>query len=337
MGREKQQSGFGADLSAFAGITSFMHQPVSRELGAIDAAIVGVPFDGGSTSFRSGARFGPRKIREMSSIIWGYNRILEVAPTEALRVADYGDVDVDLTNIKKNLELVGAEVREILGGGPKIVALGGDHSITYPLLRAHFEKYGPVAVVHFDSHSDTSPEDMDHGTPFRQAIGEGLIDTDAYLQIGIRGSRVDSGCIEFARKLGAEVLTIEDCFSLGMPAIVEKIHEMMGKHPVYVSLDIDAIDPAYAPATGTPEVGGFTSYQMLQLVRGLRGLNLVGFDLVEVCPPYDNPGEITSILAANLVFEFLSLLAVGKMSERSCVREKDTTSGNCAIRKGREV
>ncbi|OSI26674.1 agmatinase [Bradyrhizobium canariense] len=307
----KGNPALGADLAAFSGITTFMRQPASRKLDNVDVAIVGVPFDGGTTSFRGGSRFGPRKIREMSVIQWGYNQAMRVAPLDQLRVVDYGDVDVELTNIQKNIKSIAAEVSCILKAGPKIIALGGDHSISYPLLRAHARKYGPLAVVHFDAHSDCSRESVDHGTPFRQAIDDGLIDVEAYVQVGIRGPRAIPNAIELAEEMGAKVLTIDRCFEIGIPKVVRTIRAAMGSRRVYVSLDIDAVDPAYAPATGTPEVGGFTAYQMLQMVRGLRGLNLVGFDLVEVCPPYDNPGEITSVLAANLAFEFLSLLAIG--------------------------
>jgi len=219
---------------------------------------------------------------------------------------------VEPTSIQDNIQAIAAEVGAIVNSGPNVIALGGDHSISLPLLRAHAAKFGPLAVVHFDSHSDTSRGHTDHGTPFREAIEAGLIDTEAYIQIGIRGPGYETDEIEYARDLGAKVLTIDTCFEMGIPAVTRTIKELMGQRQVYVSFDIDSVDPAYAPATGTPEVGGFTSYQALQLIRGLRGLDLIGFDLVEVSPPYDNPGEITSILAANLVFEFLSLLALNK-------------------------
>jgi arginase family enzyme len=178
-------------------------------------------------------------------------------------------------------------------------------------LRAHAAKLGPLGVVHFDSHTDTEGGRFDHATPFHHAIREGLIDPEVYIQVGIRGPLFHPNEVETAKDLGAKVLAIEDCFEMGIPAVIQAIRELMGNRRVYISLDIDAVDPAYAPGTGTPEVGGFTSYQMLQIVRGLQDLNLVGFDLVEVSPPYDS-GEITSILAANLVFEFLSLLAVNR-------------------------
>jgi agmatinase/guanidinopropionase len=306
---------YGASQEAFAGIPTFMRQPASRDLSGVDVAIVGVPFESGATSYRSGTRFGPRKIRELSLIIWGYNKVLKVAPLDVLKLVDYGDVSVEPTNIQTNIEAVAREVGAIVKAGPTVISLGGDHSISFPLLQAHATKFGPLAVVHFDSHSDTGGGHPNHGTPFRQAIKAGLIDTEAYIQIGIRGPGVAHDDVAYARSLGAKVLTIDDCFEMGLPAIIETVQNLMGDRQVYVSFDIDSIDPAYAPATGTPEVGGFTSYQALQLVRGLQGLNLVGFDLVEVSPPYDNPGEITSILAANICFEFLSLIALQKQAD----------------------
>jgi agmatinase len=302
---------YGAHLDAYAGIPSFMRRPASRDLDGVDVAIVGIPFDSGAISYRSGARLGPRKIREASLIMWGYNPVVKVAPLDALNVVDYGDVATHPTSIEETIESVGAEVRGILAQGPTVVALGGDHSVTLPLLRAHAERFGPLAVIHFDSHCDTEAGGFQHGTPFRHAVEEGLIDLQAFVQVGIRGPLYHPEDVENSRRLGARVLTIDECFEMGIPAVVQAVQGIVGERRAYVSLDIDAVDPAYAPATGTPEVGGFTSYQMVQLVRGLRGLNTVGFDLVEVSPPYD-AGDITSILAANLLFEFLSVLALKK-------------------------
>ncbi|MEM7343271.1 MAG: agmatinase [Chloroflexota bacterium] len=303
---------YGAHMGAFAGIPTFMRQPASRNFDNIDVAVVGIPFDSGANSHRSGTRLGPRKIREMSLLMWGYNDVLSISPLEVLNLVDYGDVDVEPINIETTMAVITKEVSTILEAGPLVMSLGGDHSISLPLLRAHAAKHGPVALIHFDSHCDTSRRDKyDHGTPFRRAIEEDLINIDAYLQIGIRGPTYP-GDVQAARDLGANVLTIGQCFEMGIPAIIKTIHDVVGDRPAYVTLDIDSIDPSYAPGTGTPEVGGFTSYQMLQMVRGLRGLNLIGFDLVEVNPAYDSPGEITAILAANLAFEFLSVVALGR-------------------------
>lgn len=308
-------SAYGEHLEPFSGITTFMRRPANRELEGVDVAIAGIPFDSG-TSYRSGARFGPRKIREASLLLWGYNQVMKIAPAEVLQIVDYGDIEVIPVDIQATMQAITSEMDAILKTGASVVALGGDHSISLPALRAHAARFGPLAVVHFDSHPDTWDEEYpsqpySHGTPFRRALEESLIEPEAYIQVGIRGSTSAADDLAQARQMGARVITIERAFEMGIEAVVHKIHEIAGSHPVYVSLDIDAVDPAYAPGTGTPEVGGFSSFQMLQLVRGLKGLNLVGFDLVEVSPPYDH-GDITSILAANLVFEFLSLLALKK-------------------------
>lgn len=306
---------YGAHMQPFAGIPTFMRQPATRDLTDVDVAVMGVPFDGG-TSYRSGTRMGPRKIREASLMLWGYNNVQSIAPLEWLDVVDYGDVDVVPVSIEATMDHITAEAKDVLDSHTTLVTLGGDHSITLPLLRAHAAAFGPLAVVHFDSHPDTWESEFggqlcSHGTPFRRAIEEGLIDTSAYIQVGIRGSTSGPEDLVEARQLGAHVLPIETVFEQGIPQVIQLIQVMMGERRVYVSLDIDAVDPAYAPGTGTPEVGGLTSFQILQLVRGLKGLNIVGFDLVEVNPAYDH-SDITSILAANLAFEFLSLLALQK-------------------------
>ena len=315
MTTKKPDPAFGAHLEPFSGIPTFMRQPATRDLEGIDIAVVGVPFDSG-TSYRSGTRFGPRKIRETSLLLWGFNAVLGVAPAKELKVVDYGDMEVVPVDIQATMEVITNEATTILAHNTLPISLGGDHSITLPLLRAHAAQFGPLAVVHFDSHPDTwnrefGDQPYSHGTPFRRALEEQLIDPKAYCQVGIRGPVSDSFDLDEARELGAQIITINQAFELGIPAVIEKIHDVIGKRSVYVSLDIDSVDPAFAPGTGTPEVGGFTSYQMLQLVRGLRGLNLVGFDLVEVSPPYDH-SDITAILAANLVFEFLSIKALMK-------------------------
>jgi agmatinase/guanidinopropionase len=306
---------FGEHLEPFGGITTFMRQPATREYEGVDVAVVGIPFDSG-TSYRGGARFGPRVIREASLLLWGYNQVLGVAPLEHLKVIDYGDVDVVPVDIQASMDAIEQETSTLLEAGLTIAALGGDHSISLPLLRAHARVHGPLAVVHFDSHPDTwdfeyPSHPYSHGTPFRRAIEENLLDTKAYIQVGIRGSTTGAQDLNNARGLGARVITIDQAFEMGITEVIAEIQGAIGDRPLYVSLDIDAVDPAFAPGTGTPEVGGFSSYQILQLVRGLRGLNLIGFDLVEVSPPYDHC-EITAILAANLAFEFLSLLALEK-------------------------
>lgn len=299
----------------YQGIATFGRQPHTRDIAGADVVVMGVPYDG-STSYRSGTRFGPRAIREQSLLLWGYNNALQVAPFEKLKVLDYGDVDVVPVDVMATHQAVEADASNILTQGCRLITLGGDHSISLPLLRAHAKQHGPVAVVHFDAHPDTWDEEYkshrySHGTPFRRAIEEGLIDTAAYFQIGIRGPTAGPQDYEDAKRLGARLITIDEALTLGTAAVISELQQTVGTRPVYVTLDIDSVDPAFAPGTGTPEVGGFTSYQMLQLVRGLRGLNVIGGDIVEVSPPFDGQ-QITAIFAANLAFEFLSLMALRK-------------------------
>jgi agmatinase len=303
---------FGADLEPFMGIPSFMRLPVTRVLQDVDVAILGVPFDSG-TSYRSGARFGPRKIREASLTLWGHNPTMNVTPTKVLQVVDYGDVSIIPTSIEHTMEAITSTASEVIASGATLISLGGDHSIALPLLRAHAKKFGPLGVVHIDAHLDTWEAEFDsipysHGTPFRYAIQEGLIRKGEYMQLGIRGPVSAADDYKDAAELGARTITMHEIFNMGLPKILEEVREVM-RGPVYISLDIDSADPAFAPGTGTPEVGGFNSYQLLQLVRGLQGLDLVGFDLVEVSPPYDH-ADITATLASNLIFEYLSLLAL---------------------------
>ena len=303
---------FGADLQPFMGIPSFMRLPVTRELKDVDVAILGVPFDSG-TSYRTGTRFGPRKIREASLMIWGHNSTLNVTPLKKLKVVDYGDVSVVPTSIEHTMTAITETASGIIETGTMLITLGGDHSIALPLLRAHARKHGPVSLVHIDAHIDTWEAEFEavpysHGTPFRYALQEGLVREGEYMQIGIRGPVSNENDYADARELGARIVTIHEVMEKGVQAVLKEAHERM-KGPVYVTVDIDSVDPAYAPGTGTPEVGGLSSYQLLQLVRGLHGLNLIGFDLVEVSPPFDH-GDITSILASNVAFEYLSLLAL---------------------------
>ncbi len=299
----------------YSGIASFGRVPVASDATGFDVSILGIPYDG-SVSYRSGTRFGPRSIREQSLLLWGYNNVLNVAPFKTLAVADLGDVDVfppDIVATHREIERVASK---ILTTNSRLISLGGDHSVSLPLLRAHAKKHGPVAVVHFDAHPDTwdseySGQRYSHGTPFRRAIEESLIDTSGYFQIGLRGPTNGPEDYLDAARLGAHLITFDEFRRTGIDAVLNEVRSAIGTRPTYVTLDIDAVDPAFAPGTGTPEVGGFSSYEILQLVRGLRGLNLIGFDLVEVSPAYDS-SNITAILAANLVFEFLSLVALQK-------------------------
>jgi agmatinase len=296
----------------FAQISTFMRLPHHRVPSDLDVALVGIPFDGG-TSYRAGARFGPREIRAQSSMIRPWNPVLRVSPFEALRIADYGDIDISPVSIERTNEIVELEITAILAAGCIPVSVGGDHSIALPILRALAKRHGPISLVHFDSHPDTWDQYFGsryfHGTMFRRAVEENLIDPRRTFQIAIRGSLYGADDFDFQAQHGMSVLRVESLKEQGVGWAVEQYARLRGV-PVYVSFDIDAVDPAFAPGTGTPEAGGLTSYEALSLVRGLAGLDLVGFDLVEVAPQYDSPGQITALLAANLLFEFLSLLAL---------------------------
>ncbi|NQV25343.1 MAG: agmatinase [Rhodopirellula sp.] len=297
----------------FQGIATFGHQPYCPDPAEADVMILGVPFDG-TVSGRSGTRLGPRAIRDQSLCLWGYNNALQVAPFEQLRVVDGGDVEVIPPDVVRTHNNVQTAAERVLDAGCMLITLGGEHSISLPLLRAHAAKHGPLAMIQFDAHPDLWDEEypglkFSHGTPFRRALEEGLIDPTAFVQIGIRGPTGGPQDYEDVRQSGALMFTADEIDKRGIDGILRGARQRIGDRPVYVTFDIDVADPAYAPGTGTPEVGGFTSRELLRLVRGLRGLNFTGFDLVEVSPAYDSSG-ITALLGANLVFEFLSLLAV---------------------------
>uniref|UniRef100_A0A7C4QSE2 Agmatinase n=1 Tax=Schlesneria paludicola TaxID=360056 RepID=A0A7C4QSE2_9PLAN len=299
----------------FAGIGTFGRAEFRTDFAGAEAVILGIPYDS-STSYRSGCRFGPRAIREQSLLLWGYNNAQRVAPFRELKLVDAGDVEVVPVDILATHLAIETAAERVLSAGASLFCLGGDHSISLPLLRQHARRYGPPAVIHFDAHPDTwdceyHGHKYSHGTPFVRALEEGVIDAAAYVQIGIRGPTGGPEDYAQAERLGARMITIDELRSRTFAEILAEVHLRVGCRPLYLTLDIDCVDPAFAPGTGTPEVGGLTSYEILQLVRGLRGLHLIGGDLVEVCPPYD-PAGITSILAANLVFEMLSLLALSR-------------------------
>jgi len=296
----------------FGQVATFMLLPQAETARGLDVALLGIPYDGG-TSYRTGARFGPRAVREQSSLIRPWNPVLKVHPFEKLHVADCGDVNVAPISIERTYEAIERRIGEVAAEGAMPVCVGGDHSVTLPILRALARRHGrPLGVVHFDAHPDTWDEYFGskffHGTPFRRAVEEGLVDPRRMIQIGIRGPLYGSEDFEFQDRHGIEVIRIETVKEQGTAWVTERLGRLRGG-PVYCSFDIDAVDPAYAPATGTPEVGGLTSYEALVLVRALVGLALVGADVVEVSPPYDGPGQITSLLAANLMFELVSVLA----------------------------
>lgn len=306
----------GLDSPRFVGIRTFMRLPHVTDVSQCDAFIVGIPFDTGAT-FRVGARFAPEAIRSISVMLRAYHPHHRFDICDRLSVADAGDLTVLPGFAEASLDRVRDQLVRLLeqsnGGVP--VVLGGDHTVVLPELRAHAQyRQQKIAVVHFDSHPDTWDEywgeRYTHGTMYRRAIEEGLVDTEHSIQVGLHGTLFDPDDWDQTRALGFEVLTLRETLALGMPATVARIRERVGDAPVMLSLDIDVLDPAYAPGTGTPEVGGYTTIQMQDLLRGLGGLNYVGFDVVEVLPQYDGPGQITSLLAANLCWEFLALAAL---------------------------
>jgi len=284
-----------------------MRLPHVTDPAGLDAAIVGVPFDGG-TSYRPGSRYGPREIRNQSSLIRSYNFFQKVSPFDRLNVADVGDIDAPPVSIEKCYAAVEAGVGAIADAGARPIVIGGDHSISLPVLRALARRHGPLALVQFDAHIDTWDEYFGgkyfHGTPFRRAIEEKLIDGRRFIQVGIRGPMYGEDDFDFHREHGITVLDIEQVKERGVAWTIGEIRRVV-TGSAYMTFDIDSVDPAFAPGTGTPEVGGLTSHEALRLVRGLAGLTLVGGDIVEVSPLYDGPGQITAVLASNLMFEFL--------------------------------
>jgi agmatinase len=298
----------------FSDVRTFMRLPNTRDLPNADAAIVGAPFDTGAT-FRAGARFGPEGIRSASHLLRRYNPSLDVAIFDYLSVIDYGDVPVVPGYIEESYRRIEEGLEPVHGAGVPPIVLGGDHSIALPELRAAAAVHGPLALVQFDSHPDTwnayFGERHTHGTPFRRAVEEGLLDTSRSVQVGMRGSIYDRGDWDDAREMGFDLVPTDEVRELGIPQVINRIRGRTGDAKVYVSFDVDFVDPAYAPGTGTPEIGGFTSREAQEFMRGLAGLQIVGFDVVEVYPAYDH-AQITALLAANVAHEFLSLLAFSR-------------------------
>jgi len=296
----------------FSGVRTFMRLPNTRDLENADAAIVGAPFDTGA-SFRAGARFGPEGIRSVSHLLRPYNPSQDVQIFDHLSVIDYGDVPVVPGYIEESYEKIVEGLEEVHNAGVVPIVLGGDHSIALPELRAAAAVHGPLALVQFDSHADTWDEyfgkKFNHGTVFRRAVEEGLLIPENSIQVGMRGSLYDQGDLEASRELGFDLLTTDAVRKLGIEETIDRIRGRVGEAKVYVSFDVDFVDPAFAPGTGTPEVGGFSSREAQEFVRGLLGLEIVGSDLVEVYPPYDGPGQVTALLAANVAFELLSQIA----------------------------
>lgn len=298
----------------FSGIKTFMRLPHVRTTEGIDFAIIGVPCDAGA-SFRTGQRNGPEAIRSVSALLRHHNPILDVSIFDYCSGVDYGDLPVVPGYIEDCYEKIEESLFPLIDAGVVPLILGGDHSITLPELRALAKKYGPIALIHFDSHSDTVDEyfgrPYNHGTPFRRAVEEKLLLVDHSIQVGMRGSIFSKDALDLAKSLGFEVITTDEGREMGIGSLIQKIQNRVGDAKVFISFDVDFVDPAYAPGTGTPEVGGFTSGEAISLIRGLNGLKLIGCDVVEVLPDFD-PSGITALLASNIVYEFMSLLALNK-------------------------
>ncbi|GAA6196788.1 agmatinase [Pseudophaeobacter sp.] len=300
----------GNDLARFSGPSTFMRLPQATSLEGLDVAFLGVPMDIG-TSWRSGTRFGPKQIRSESAMLRPYNMATGAAPFDSLNAGDIGDLAINTFSLKESLRIIEESYQAILSGSVIPMAMGGDHSITLPILRAIAAKYGPVALVHVDAHADVN-DDMfgereTHGTVFRRAYEEGLIVADKTYQIGIRGTGYGANDFTEAQGWGFQQFPAQELWGRQLHNMGAEIRRDIGARPVYITYDIDSLDPAYAPGTGTPEIGGLTTPQALELIRAMKGLNIVGCDLVEVSPPYDTSGN-TALTAANLLYEMMCVL-----------------------------
>ncbi|MDB5817997.1 MAG: agmatinase [Rhizobacter sp.] len=299
-------------MPRFAGIATMMRLPFQETTEGLDACFVGVPFDLG-TSNRSGARFGPRQVRTESVLLRPYNMATRAAPFDSLQVADIGDVATNAYNIFDSIDRIATAYDAIIANGCRPISIGGDHTIALPILRAMHKRYGKIGVVHVDAHADVNDmmggEKIAHGTPFRRAVEEGLLDCDRVVQIGLRGTGYHADDFDWCRQQGFRVVQAEECWHRSLVPLMQEVVERVGKGgaPVYLSFDIDGLDPSVAPGTGTPEIGGLSVHQGLEIIRSLRGLNLVGADLVEISPPYD-PHGTTALVGANLAFEMLCVM-----------------------------
>ena len=300
----------------FSGPATFARLPRLDEVERADVAVMGVPFDSG-VSYRPGARFGPSHIRASSKLLRTYNPVLDVEPFAVQQVADAGDIACNPFDIMDAVKQIDEGARVVLDRSDKLVTIGGDHTIALPLLRVMHEMHGPIAVVHFDAHLDTwdtyfgAP--VTHGTPFRRASEEGLIDKTGSMHVGIRGPLYSRQDLTDDAVLGFQVIGAHDMDDLGWRGAIEQVKRRVGDRPTYVSLDIDVLDPSFAPGTGTPEAGGLTSRELLNILRGFSELNLVGADIVEVAPAYDH-AEITGIAAAHAAYELISAMATTKQA-----------------------
>ncbi|PWR24277.1 agmatinase [Zavarzinia aquatilis] len=302
-----------AAIPRYAGLPTFMRLPMLTDPTQVDIALVGVPFDGGTTN-RAGARHGPREMRNASAFMRKIHHVTGVAPYDRARVADLGDSPVNPIDLMDSLRLITEFFDGLKQGGCIPITAGGDHLISLPILRA-LAADGPVGMIHFDAHSDTNDRYFGdnlytHGTPFRRAVEEGLLDPKRVVQIGIRGSIYDPSDLDFARAAGFRVIFIEEFIKRTAEDIIAEARDIVGAGRTYVSFDVDSIDPAQAPGTGTPEIGGFSTFEAQRMVRGLAGLDIIGADVVEVSPPFD-VSNMTSLLGATLMFELLCVIAAG--------------------------
>ena len=306
----KNQPLSGNAMPSFGGIATMMRLPFAASAQGLDVAFIGVPLDIG-TSNRAGARFGPRQIRAESSLIRPYNMATGAAPFDTLQVADLGDVPINTYSIDKSMGIIAAFYDRVLASGCKPLTMGGDHTIALPILRALARKHGPVALVHVDAHADINEdmfgEPIAHGTPFRRAVEEGLLDCGKVFQIGLRGTGYAADDFDWPRSQGFTIVPAHEVWHQSLAPLMAQVREQIGQAPVYITFDIDGLDPAFAAGTGTPEIGGLTVPQGLEIIRGCHGLNVVGGDLVEVAPPYDPSGN-TALLGANLLYEMLCVL-----------------------------
>ncbi|MDM7931422.1 agmatinase [Tabrizicola sp.] len=300
----------GNDMPRFGGPATMMRLPVASGAKGLDAAFIGIPMDHG-TSNRPGTRLGPRQIRDESRMLRPYNMATGAAPFEHLQVADIGDVPINTFDLKKTVDIITAHYHEVLGHGTIPLTLGGDHTLTWPILRAIKERHGPVALIHIDAHADINDtmfgETVAHGCPFRRAWEDGCLINDKVFQIGLRGTGYSPEDFDWARDKGWTVVQAEECWNKSLTGLMAQVRDRIGDAKVYISYDIDSLDPAFAPGTGTVEPGGLTIWQALEIIRGCAGLNIIGGDLVEVSPPYDPTGN-TALIGANILYEMLCVL-----------------------------
>lgn len=300
----------GNEMPRFGGPGTMMRLPAQPTAEGLDACFVGIPMDIGASN-RSGTRFGPRAIRAESGMMRPYNMATGAGPFAKMQVADIGDVAINTFDLKKTVDIITATYDDILKHDVVPLTLGGDHTLSYPVLRSIARKHGPVALIHVDAHADTNDEmfgeKIAHGTPFRRAVEDGLLINDKVFQIGLRGTGYEPGDFDWGRDQGFTVIQAEECWHKSLTPLMEDIRAKIGDVPVYLTYDIDSLDPSIAPGTGTMEIGGLTTIQALEIVRGCKGLNIVGADLVEVAPAYDTTGA-TAMIAANLLYEMLCVL-----------------------------